>query len=77
MFMFAPEVEVRLPRSTAPLFTVRGPLDADGNIDDYRLADDIRREMGLDGSVSLSWLAANELGVVSYNALPILTVKIP
>jgi len=77
MFMFSPEVEVRLPRSTEPLFTVRGPLDANGNLDDKRLADDIRREMGLDGDVSLSWLAANELGVFSLNRLPILTVKVP
>lgn len=76
MFMFAPMVEVRLPRSKEPLFTVRGPLDSEGNLNDARLADDIRREMGFDGKVSLSWLAADELGVVSHNTLPVLTVKV-
>lgn len=76
MFMFAPMVEVRLPRNTSPLFTVRGPLDSDGNLDDARLALDIKREMGFDGKVSLSWLAADELGVVTHNAQPVLTVKV-
>lgn len=76
MFMFSPEVEVRLPRSASPIFTVRGPLDADGEVDDARLASDIRTEMGFDGKVALSWLSA-ELGVVTHNGTPVLTVKIP
>ena len=76
MFMFAPMVEVRLPRNTSPLFTIRGPLDSDGNLDDARLASDIKNTMGLTGKVSLSWLAADELGIVTHNTQPVLTVKV-
>lgn len=76
MYMFSPEVEVRLPRTASPLFTVRGPLDAEGALDDTRLAADISTEMGFDGKVALSWLSA-ELGVVMHNGTPVLTVKVP
>jgi hypothetical protein len=76
MFMFAPMVEVRLPRNTSPLFTVRGPLDSEGNLDDSRLASEIKREMGFDGKVSLSWLSADELGVVTHNTQPVLTIRV-
>jgi hypothetical protein len=75
MFLYSPMVAVRLPRSTEPLFTVRGPLTNDGDIDDEVLVSDIKREVGFDGKVSLSWLS-EDLGIVSHNGSPTLTLRV-
>lgn len=75
MFLLAPMVEVRLPRNTSPLFTMRGPLTQEGELDCARLANDIKNEVGFEGKVSVSWLS-EDLGIMSHNGSPVLTLKV-
>lgn len=75
VFFQAPEVDVRLPRSVSPLFTIRGPLTQEGTLDDSRLAQDIGTQLELDGKVALTWMSS-ELGVLTHNGAPTVTVRV-
>ena len=76
MFLHSPMVEVRVPRTNDTVFTVWGPLDEYGNIDDDRLAGEIKEVMELDGDVSVSWMASDILGTIIHNGAYILTLRV-
>lgn len=75
IFFQAPPIDVRLPRSADPLFTLRGPLTQEGTLDEARLARDIGEALELTGKVALTWMSA-ELGILTHNGAPTVTVRV-